>query len=122
MNMNNIELKIIEKEINISEMTTIELINFIILEVENVKELYKKGLEKKQLVLDIIEDFIRDADNMFCKANKYDIIYSLLNLKNAKLIEEIIDNIVYCANGNLKLNSKSSSKSSSCSKKFFCIY
>lgn len=113
MNKNNIELKIIEKEISITSITTLDLINFIILEVENVKELYKKGADKKQLVLDIIEDFIRDADNIFCKANNHEIIYSLLNLKNTKLIEEIVDNIIYCANGNLKLKSNK--------KKFLCF-
>ena len=114
MNKNNIELAIIQKEITITTITTINLINFIILEVENVKELYKKGEQKKQLVLDIIEDFIRDADNIFCKANHHEIIYSLLNLQNMKIISEIIDNIIYCANGNL--NIKSNKK-----KKFFCL-
>ena len=113
MNKNNIELAIIEKEIIISNITTIDLINFIILEVENVKELYKKGSDKKQLVLDIIDDFIRDADNIFCKANNHDVIYSLLNLKNCKLISEIIDNIIYCTTGKLDLNIKK--------KKFFCL-
>ena len=113
MNKNNIELAIIEKEIIISNITTRDLINFIILEVENVKELHKKGSDKKHLVLDIIDDFIRDADNIFCKANNHDIIYSLLNLKNCKLISEIIDNIIYCANGKLDLNIKK--------KKFFCL-
>lgn len=114
MNKNNIELAIIQKDITITTITTIDLINFIILEVENVKELYKKGEQKKQLVLDIIEDFIRDADNIFCKANHHEIIYSLLNLQNSKIISEIIDNIIYCANGNL--NIKSNKK-----KKFFCL-
>lgn len=114
MNKNNIELAIIQKEITINNITTIDLINFIILEVENVKELSKKGAEKKQLVLDIIEDFIRDADNIFCKANHHEIIYSLLNLQNTKIIGELIDNIIYCANGNLILNSNKK-------KKFFCL-
>ena len=114
MNKNNIELAIIQKDITINNISTIDLINFIILEVENVKELYKKGVEKKQLVLDIIEDFIRDADNIFCKANHHEIIYSLLNLQNTKLIGEIIDNIIYCANGKLDLNLKKKNK-------FFCL-
>jgi len=113
MNKNNIELRIIEKQISIQTITTLDLINFIILEVENVKELYKKGADKKQLVLDIIEDFIKDADNIFCKANNHEIIYSLLNLKNTKLISEVIDNIIYCANGNLNIKSNK--------KKFFCL-
>lgn len=113
MDKNNIELKIIEKQLDISNIGTIDLINFIILEVENVKELYKKGLEKKQLVIDIIEDIIKDADNIFCKANNHEIIYSLLNLKNTKIINDIIDNIVYCANGNLNFKQNKN--------KFFCM-
>ena len=115
MNKNNIELAIIQKEISIATIKTIDLINFIILEVENIKELYKKGEEKKQLVLDIIEDFIKDANNIFCRVNNHEIIYSLLNLQNTKLIGEIIDNIIYCANGNLNVNSTKKTK-------FFCLY
>lgn len=114
MNKNNIELAIIQKDIVITEIKTIDLINFIIMEVENVKELYKKGEQKRQLVLDIVNDFIIDADNIFCKANNHDIIYSLLNLQNNKLIGEIVDNIVFCANGKLDLNLKKKNK-------FFCL-
>ena len=115
MNKNNIELKIIEKGIDMNIIKPIDLLNFIILEVEELKELKKKGAQKKQLVLDIIEDFIRDADNIFCKSNNHDVIYSLLNLKNSNIIGDIIDNIIYCANGNLYLNSTLKKK------KFFCL-
>jgi len=108
MNKNNIELSIIEKKIDISSMNTIELINFIILEVENVKQLYKKGQEKKQLVLNIVDDFLRDPDNIFSKSNNHQVIFSLLNLNNNKLISDIIDNIIYCANGNLNIKNNKS--------------
>lgn len=117
MNKNNIELKIIEKEMDINKITCVDLINFIIMEVDNIKDLYKKGKEKKELVLLIIDDFINDVNNIFCKAENVDIIYSLINLKNTKLISEIIDNIVYCANGNLNLGSGNKKKN-----RFICCY
>ena len=48
MNKNNIELKIIEKGIDMNIIKPIDLLNFIILEVEELKELKKKGAQKKQ--------------------------------------------------------------------------
>jgi len=118
MNKNNIELKIIEKSIDINTVTTFDLINFIIQEVEEIKLLKKKGPEKKQLVINLIEDFIIDAENIFCKSNNHSVIYDLITLKNTNMIGAMIDNFIYCANG--KLNLVSNLKSNK--KKCFCFF
>ena len=116
MNKNNIELKIIEKSIDINTITTFDLINFIIQEVEEVKDLKKKGPEKKQLVINLIEDFIIDGENIFCKSNNHSVIYDLITLKNTNMIGAMIDNFIYCANGKLNLDLKSNKK------KCFCFF
>jgi hypothetical protein len=118
MNKNNIELKIIDKKIDINTISTFDLINFIIQEVEEIKELDKKGPEKKQLVINLIEDFVVDENNIFCKSGNLNIIYSLITLKNTNMIGEIIDNIIYCANGKLNLDLISKSKKKKC----FCLF
>jgi hypothetical protein len=73
-------------------MEEIELINNI------------KGNDKKNLVISILNDFVKNNDNIFNMANNNDILTNINHLLESKLIGDIIDTLVSCANGLVKLH------------------
>jgi Flp pilus assembly CpaF family ATPase len=105
--MNNykhsIETKIINNNIEITVMTGLELIAFIMEEIELIKNI--KGKDKKDLVISILKDFVNTNDNIFNMSNNDELLKTVNNLLDNNLISDIIDTMVLCANGIVKLNS-----------------
>lgn len=97
--MENLELKIANK-IN---MNVMEFITLIMEEVEFDRSL-KKGCEKKEKVIDIINEFLTNDNNIFIKNNNLAIINNLSNLNSNNLISDIIENIISCSSGAVKIN------------------
>ena len=104
MNKNNIELKLINNNIDLNSINAIQLISFIMEEIETVKDL--KGQQKKDAVISILQEFIMNNDNVFIKSNNPTIIISIHNLLDNQIATDIIDTIVLCANGAIKINEK----------------
>ena len=104
MNKNNIELKLINNNIDLNSINAIQLISFIMEEIETVKDL--KGQQKKDAVISILQEFIMNNDNVFIKSNNSTIIISIHNLLDNQIATDIIDTIVLCANGAIKINEK----------------
>ena len=104
MNKNNIELKLVNNNIDLNVINSIQLINFIMEEIELLKHL--KGNEKKNLVINILKEFIDNNDNIFIKANNQNIIIAITNLLNTNIALDIIDTIVACADGAIKINNE----------------
>jgi hypothetical protein len=104
MNKNNIELKLINNNIDLNSINAIQLISFIMEEIETVKDL--KGQQKKDAVISILQEFIMNDDNVFIKSNNPTIIISIHNLLDNQIATDIIDTIVLCANGAIKINEK----------------
>ena len=104
MDKNNIELKLIKHNIDLNSINSIQLITFIMEEIELLKHL--KGNEKKELVINILKEFIDNNDNVFIKANNQNIIIAISNLLNTNIALDIIDTIVECADGAIKINNK----------------
>ena len=65
-----------------------------------------KGNEKKSLVISLLHEFINNDDNIFIKGNNPNIITTLTNLLDSNIVLDIIDTIVACASGTLKINDK----------------
>ena len=108
MNKNNIEVKLINHNIDLNSINSIQLITFIMEEIELLKHL--KGNEKKELVINILKEFIDNNDNVFTKSNNQNIIISITSLINSDIILDIIDTIVACAAGAIKINNEIKSK------------
>lgn len=104
MNKNNIELKLVNNNIDLNVINSIQLITFIMEEIELLKHL--KGNEKKDLVINILKEFIDNNDNIFIKANNQNIIIAITNLLNTNIALDIIDTIVACADGAIKINNE----------------
>ena len=104
MNKNNIELKLITNNIDLNSINAIQLITFIMEEIEKIKNL--NGQQKKELVINILKEFIMDDDNVFIKGTNLNIIISINNLLDSEIVFDIIDTIVLCANGAVKINQK----------------
>lgn len=104
MNKNNIELKLVNNNIDLNVINSIQLITFIMEEIELLKHL--KGNEKKNLVINILKEFIDNNDNIFIKANNQNIIIAITNLLNTNIALDIIDTIVACADGAIKINNE----------------
>ena len=104
MDKNNIELKLVNNNIDLNIINSIQLITFIMEEIESLKHL--KGNEKKDLVINILKEFIDNNDNVFIKANNQNIIIAISNLLNTNIALDIIDTIVECADGAIKINNK----------------
>ena len=105
MNNNNkhlIETKIINNNFEITTMSALQLITFIMEEIELINNI--KGSDKKNLVISILKDFVKNNDNIFNMANNNDILININHLLESKLIGDIIDTLVSCANGLIKLN------------------
>jgi Flp pilus assembly CpaF family ATPase len=104
MDKNNIELKLLNHNIDLNSINSIQLITFIMEEIELLKHL--KGNDKKELVINILKEFIDNNDNVFIKANNQNIIISITSLLNSNIALDIIDTIVACANGAIKINNE----------------
>jgi uncharacterized protein YjgD (DUF1641 family) len=73
-------------------------------EVELLKTL--KGADKKVVVINILTEFIKDDNNVFIKANNQNIIIAINKLLESQIVLDIIDTIVACADGAIKINDK----------------
>ena len=104
MDKNNIEIKLIKHNIDLNSINSIQLITFIMEEIELLKHL--KGNEKKELVINILKEFIDNNDNVFIKANNQNIIIAVSHLLNTNIALDIIDTIVACADGAIKINNE----------------
>jgi len=104
MDKDNIELKLINLSIDLNSINSIQLITFIMEEVELLKTL--KGADKKVVVINILNEFIKDDNNVFIKANNQNIIIALNKLLESQIVLDIIDTIVACADGAIKINDK----------------
>ena len=104
MDKNNIELKLVNNNIDLNVINSIQLITFIMEEIELLKHL--KGNEKKELVINILKEFIDNNDNIFIKANNENIIIAINSLLNTNIALDIIDTIVECADGAIKINNE----------------
>lgn len=104
-----IEKKIIENDLNISTINYIQLITYILEEINTKYRLkYISNEEKKRLIKKILLEFINDGDNIFCKNNNHQLIYSLINLNNINNIDDVINIIITCLNNsnNIKKHKK----------------
>jgi hypothetical protein len=104
MDKDNIEVKLINHRIDLNLINSIQLITFIMEEVELLKTL--KGADKKVVVINILNEFIKDDNNVFIKANNQNIIIALNKLLESQIVLDIIDTIVACADGAIKINDK----------------
>jgi hypothetical protein len=104
MDKDNIELKLINLSIDLNSINSIQLITFIMEEVELLKTL--KGADKKVVVINILTEFIKDDNNVFIKANNQNIIIAINKLLESQIVLDIIDTIVACADGAIKINDK----------------
>jgi hypothetical protein len=104
MDKDNIELKLINHRIDLNLINSIQLITFIMEEVELLKTL--KGADKKIVVINILNEFIKDDNNVFIKVNNLNIIIALNKLLESQIVLDIIDTIVACADGAIKINDK----------------
>jgi len=104
MDKDNIEVKLINHSIDLNSINSIQLITFIMEEVELLKTL--KGADKKVVVINILLEFIKDDNNVFIKANNQNIIIALNKLLESQIVLDIIDTIVACADGAIKINDK----------------
>ena len=104
MDKNNIEIKLIKHNIDLNSINSIQLITFIMEEIELLKHL--KGNEKKELVITILTEFSNNNDNVFIKANNQNIIIAISSLLNSNIALDIIDTIVACADGAIKINNE----------------
>ena len=104
--MNNkhlIETKIINNNnFEITTMNALQLIAFIMEEIELIKNI--KGKDKKDLVISILTDITKTNDNIFNMASNTEIIKNITYLLESNIIGDIIDSLVSCANGLVKLN------------------
>lgn len=104
MDKNNIELKLLSHNVDLNSINAIQLITIIMEEIELISTL--KGASKKELVLSILHQFTMDDDNIFIKTNNLNIIIAINNLLESKIAMDIIDTIVACADGAVKINNK----------------
>jgi hypothetical protein len=104
MDKDNIEFKLINLSIDLNSINSIQLITFIMEEVELLKTL--KGADKKVVVINILNEFIKDDNNVFIKANNQNIIIAINKLLESQIVLDIIDTIVACADGAIKINDK----------------
>jgi hypothetical protein len=107
MNKAGIETKLTTTDFDLSSVNPIQLITFIMEEIELIKNM--NGPEKKQLVIQIITDFIKSDNNIFILNNNNDIIIRLTQILETQLVSDIIDMIVKCADGAININIRESS-------------
>jgi len=113
MDKHIIEKLILENDFNIASINYIQLIIFILNEID-YRFKYVTYEEKKALVNNILTEFINDGNNIFCKSNNHQLIYNLINLYNKNNINEIINIIIICIDGSNNIKRKKK-------KRFFCF-
>lgn len=101
-NKHILETKIINNNFEIATMTVLQLITFIMEEIELINNI--KGSDKKKLVISILDDFSKNNDNIFNMASNTEIIKNITYLLESNIISDIIDSLVSCANGLVKLH------------------
>ena len=73
-------------------------------QVETIKDL--KGNAKKEYVINILKEFINNDENIFTKSNNLNLIINVNQLLESDIILDIIDTIVLCVDGVVKINTK----------------
>jgi hypothetical protein len=102
--MEFLENILIQNNVDIRKINSMQLITIIMEEVEKDKDL--KGSEKKTKVINIIKEFVTNDNNILSKSNNNTTIEHLDTLLKNDLISDIIENIIYCAEGAVELNKK----------------
>jgi hypothetical protein len=103
MDKNYIENYIIQNNIDISALSSIQLITIIMEQVETIKGL--KGADKKNYVIRLLNELIGSDDNLFIKTNNLTLIINTSKLLENNIIGDIIDTIISCINGDVNLKS-----------------
>jgi hypothetical protein len=104
MDKNHIENYIVINNIDISSLSSMQLITIIMEQVETIKEL--KGNDKKQYVIKLLKGIIDTDDNIFVKSNNLNLIININQLLESNIVTDIIDTIVLCVDGVVKINNK----------------
>ncbi len=103
MDKNYIENYIIQNNIDISALSSIQLITILMEQVETIKGL--KGADKKNYVIRLLNELIGSDDNLFIKTNNLTLILNTSKLLESNMIGDIIDTIISCINGDVNLKS-----------------
>lgn len=104
MDKNYIENHIITNNINISTLSSIKLITILMEQIETIKGI--TGPEKKKYVIQLLNDFINNDDNIFIKSNNLNLIINIKLLLDSNVIDDVIDTIVLCVDGAIQINNK----------------
>lgn len=104
MNKEHIENYILNNNIDIRSLSSLQLITIIMEQVETIKDL--KGDDKKKYVIKLLNEIITNDDNIFTKSNNLNLIINITNLLDANIVSDIIDTIVLCVDGVVKINDK----------------
>jgi len=102
--MEFIENVLIENKIDVRKINSIQLITIAMEVVEKNKDL--KGSEKKDKVINIIKEFATNDNNIISKCGNNTTIEHLNMLLSNELVSDVIENIIYCAEGAIELNKK----------------
>jgi|688.fasta_scaffold673989_3 hypothetical protein len=102
--MEHLENVLIKNNIDICKINSIQFITIVMEEVEKMKDL--KGIEKKTKVIEIIKEFVNNNNNILSKCENKSTIDNLNTILNNELISDIIENIIFCAEGAVELNKK----------------
>ena len=106
--MDYIEKILVINNTDIKNLNSMQLIAFVMEEVEKSKNL--KGIDKKNKVIEIMKEFVNNNDNIFIKSENTTIINNLNLILNNELISDIIENILTCAEGTFNFNTKIKSR------------
>lgn len=104
MDKNHIENYIIINNIDITSLSSMQLITIIMEQVETIKDL--KGNDKKNFVINLLKEIINNDDNIFIKSNNLNLIVNINQLLDSNIISDIIDTIILCVDGVVKINNK----------------
>lgn len=104
MDKNYIENHIINNNIDISSLSSIKLITILMEQMEKIKDI--TGPEKKKYVIQLLNEFINNDDNIFIESNNLNLIINIKLLLDSKVIDDIIDTVVLCVDGAIDINNK----------------
>jgi hypothetical protein len=102
--MEVLENILIQNNVDIRKINSMQFITIVMEEVEKNKDL--KGSQKKERVISIIKEFVNNDNNILSKADNKTTVEHLNTLLSSELISDIIENIIYCAEGAVELNKK----------------
>ena len=83
MDKNHIENYIIINNIDITSLSSMQLITIIMEQVETIKDL--KGNDKKIFVINLLKEIINNDDNIFIKSNNLNLIVNINQLFNSAI-------------------------------------